>query len=182
MKGRGGDVSMAAVARAAGVSRQAVYLHFAGRSELFLALIEHADEQRGLDREVEQMIAAGSGAEALERVVTFQARTHPQIWPLARLIDAARRQDPAAEAAWRNRAADRLSGCQALVDRLADEGTLRPGLDRTVAADVLWTMTSLRTWEDLVVTRGWSAAQYRQRLTEALRSVLLRPPRRRPAR
>jgi AcrR family transcriptional regulator len=176
MKGRGGDVTMAAVARAARVSRQAVYLHFASRSELFLALIEYADEQRGLQAEIAHVAGAPSARLALDRMAALQTRTNPQVWPLARLVDAARRQDPAAEEAWQQRAAHRLAGCRALVDRLAQEKALRPGLAPDVAADLLWTMTSLRTWEDLVVTRRWTAAEYERRMTDGLRAALLRPP------
>lgn len=173
VKGRGRDVSMVSIAKAARVSRQAVYLHFANRSELFLAVAEYADEQRGLHEQIEHVVAAGSGVESLERLVAVQARSNPQIWPLARLIDAARRQDPDAEAAWRNRLEQRLEGCRRLVDRLAREGGLRADLTVDVAADLLWTMTSLHSWEALVVGRGWTADQYEQRLTEALRVMLL---------
>ena len=47
MKRKGADVSMATIARAARVSRQAMYLHFADRADLILALVRHADEKRG---------------------------------------------------------------------------------------------------------------------------------------
>jgi hypothetical protein len=45
---------------------------------------------------------------------------------------------------------------------------LRPGLAVDVAADLIWTMLSLRVWEDLVVGRGWSAERYRQEVGGAL--------------
>jgi hypothetical protein len=60
------------------------------------------------------------------------------------------------------------------VARLEDEDALRPGLDAAVAADLLWTLTSLQTWEELVVIRRWTAKQYEQRLTELLIRVLVR--------
>ena len=59
-----------------------------------------------------------------------------------------------------------------MVDRLAGEGTLRPRLDRDVAADLLWTLTSLRMWEDLVLQRKWSAREYERRLGEVLLTTL----------
>lgn len=175
VKGRGRDVSMASIARAARVSRQALYLHFANRTELFLAVATYADEQRGLREGIAYVAAARSGVESLERLIALQADTNPKIWPLARLMDAARRQDQDAEAAWRDRLAQRLEGCRVLVSRLAAEGLLRGGLTTEVAADLLWTMTSLRTWEDLVVIRGWTAHQYARHLTAALRVMLLPP-------
>jgi hypothetical protein len=34
-----------------------------------------------------------------------------------------------------------------------------------VAADLLWSLTSLRRWEDLVLERAWSAKQYERYVT-----------------
>ena len=48
LKRSGGEVSMAEIAKEAGVSRQAVYLHFADRVSLFVALVKYVDEKRGL--------------------------------------------------------------------------------------------------------------------------------------
>jgi len=45
------------------------------------------------------------------------------------------------------------------------EGSLRPELDPSIAADLLWTMTSLRMWEDLILERGWSPEQYQVYVT-----------------
>jgi len=44
VKRRGAAVTLAEVARAARVSRQALYLHFADRAELLLALVRYADD------------------------------------------------------------------------------------------------------------------------------------------
>ena len=45
---QGASLTMAEVAAQAGVSRQAVYLHFADRTALLTALVRHVDEERGL--------------------------------------------------------------------------------------------------------------------------------------
>jgi hypothetical protein len=84
-----------------------------------------------------------------------------------------RREDKAAERSWQDRLAHRLGGCRAIVARLKDEGALRPGLSAEVAADLLWTLTSLQTWEDLVLLRGWTAAQYEERVASLLTDVLV---------
>ena len=97
---------------------------------------------------------------------------NPAVWPLARAFDSVRRQDDAAERSWQERLAHRLDGCRAIVGQLAREGSLRPDLGRDVAADLLWTLSSLRTWEDLVLLRGWSAEQYEQRLGDLMLRVV----------
>ena len=173
---RGADVTLGEVARAARVSRQALYLHFADRAALFVALVRYADEQRGLPAAIRRLEQAPSGIAALRAMVAMQARMNPSVWPLARLLDAVRRQDEAAEQAWSDRLANRLKGCQAIVARLADDGALRPDLDATVAGDLLWSMTSLRMWEDLVLVQQWTAKQYQARVTDLLLRALVAPP------
>jgi AcrR family transcriptional regulator len=173
---RGGDnVTMATVARAARVSRQALYLHFADRAALLLAAVRYADERRGLPAVIRRIQEAPTGVAALKEMAAAQAQMNPGIWPLARALDSVRRNDKAAEQSWQDRLGTRLEGCRAIVARLAEEGVLRPGVDPGVAADLLWTLTSLRAWEDLVLLRGWTAAQYQDRLTDLLQHVLVSP-------
>lgn len=168
---------MAEIAKAAKVSRQAVYLHFADRAELMVAMARHLDQSRGIDAEVQKIQAAATGVEAMRMMVSLQARMNPGVWAVASAADAVRRTDPDAEHAWRDRLEHRLAGCRAIVGRLRKEGTLRPGLDQQAAADILWTITSLRTWEDLVLTRGWSPKQYEKHVGELLATMLVRPAR-----
>jgi AcrR family transcriptional regulator len=168
----GADVTLAEIARAARVSRQALYLHFADRAALFLALVRHVDEQRGLTAAIQRVMKAPTGIAALQEAVAMQAGVNPQLWPLARAFESVRRQDEAAERSWQDRLENRLRGCRTLVARLAREGSLRRELDPAVAADLLWTLTSLRAWEDLVLQRGWSAEQYEKHLGAALLTLL----------
>jgi AcrR family transcriptional regulator len=175
-------VTMADIAAAAKISRQAVYLHFADRADLLVALVRHADQQRNLAQEIQKITDAPSGAAALREMAALQARMNPGIWAAARAVDAVRRLDPAAERSWQDRLEHRLAGARQIVARLQAENNLRPNLDPAAAADLLWSITSLRMWEDLVLQRGWSAAQYEARITELLsisltrKSGKMRPP------
>jgi hypothetical protein len=49
---------------------------------------------------------------------------------------------------------------------------MRRRLDPSIAADLLWTMTSLRMWEDLVLEREWSPEQYQRYVTKVLIGAL----------
>ena len=171
----GADVTMAEIARASRLSRQAVYLHFVDRADLLVALVRHADEKRGLWNEVRKIAEAPTAVAALREMASLQARMNPGIWAVARALDAVRRLDEPAERSWQDRLESRLSGCREIVARLKREGVLRRGLDPGAAADLIWTVTSLRTWEDLVLQRGWTARQYKQRVTEMLLAVLTDP-------
>jgi AcrR family transcriptional regulator len=168
-------VTLAQIAKAAKVSRQAIYLHFADRAALMVALARHVDEKRGLAEDIRGIVEAPTGAAAVAEMVAAQARTNLAVWPVARAVDAVRRTDDAAEQSWQDRMNDRLRGCRAIVARLEAEGNLRAGLDREAAADLLWSLTSLRTWEDLVLQRKWPAARYQERITQVLLEALTRP-------
>jgi len=173
---RKGDaaVTMAQIARAARVSRQAVYLHFADRAALMVALARHVNERLGLPAEIRTIMNAASGVDMLTATAELQARRNPAVWAVARALDAVRRTDAAAERAWQDRLQSRLLGARAIVARLQSEKNLKEGLDPADAADLLWTMTSLRTWEDLVLSRGWSAQHYQKQMERLLLETLTR--------
>ena len=154
------SVSMADIAQAARLSRQAVYLHFADRADLMVALARYVDEQRGLAREIRKITGAPDGRTALREAVSLQARMNPGLWAVARALDSVRRTDPDAERAWQDRLASRMEGALQIVAHLARDGQLRPGLNPKAAAALLWSTLSLHTWEDLVLDLGWSAEHY----------------------
>lgn len=170
-----GPISMGAIAKAAGLSRQALYLIFADKGDLFIALARYVDGQRGLVQELAKIRDAPTAVEALAAMVNLQATLNPGLKPLADAFELLRRQDPAVEQAWQDRLDHRLAGARAMVARLVAEGRLRPGLDEDTAADLIWTLTSLRTWDDLVVRRGWTADQYRERLSALLMAAVVGP-------
>ena len=168
----GAAVTMAEIAKAAKLSRQALYLHFQDRADLLMAVVSYVDEQRGLTEHLQKVFDAPTGVAALREAVKVQARLNPSVWPIARALDAVRRTDEAAERAWQDRLARRLDGCRRIVARMRADRTLRKDLSAESAADLLWTMTSLRTWEDLVLSRGWSADNYERLLTATLLAAL----------
>lgn len=171
-----GRVSMGAIAKAAGLSRQALYLIFADKTDLFVALARYVDEQRGLDQEVAKIQAAPTGVDALLAMVDLQTRANPALKSIGNAFEALRHEDPAAEKAWQDRLDHRLQGARAIVARIAEEGRLRPGLNEADAADLAWTLTSLRMWDDLVTQRGWSAEAYREQVGQLLVFAIAGPP------
>jgi AcrR family transcriptional regulator len=174
LEGAVGPISMSAIAKAAGLSRQALYLLFEDRADLFISLVRHVDERRGLAEELANIAKAPTGVDAMMMAVDLQARANPSLKPLVDAVELLRRQDPAMERAWQDRLANRLSGARSIVRRMSAEGTLRPHLDEATAADLLWSITSLRMWDDLVAQRGWTADQYRERVGGLLLKALAR--------
>src|SRR4051812_20776978 len=99
----GADPTMAEVAAQAGVSRQAVYLHFQDRGALLLASIRHADEARGLDAKLAAIAKAPSARAAVAAMVALGASDNPGLWQVERVFDGLRQSDAAAEALWQER-------------------------------------------------------------------------------
>jgi AcrR family transcriptional regulator len=171
---RGQGVRIGDIARAAGVSRQAVYLHFGSRTALLVATARFADSSRRLRERVAPFQAAASAVEALERFVEFWGNYLPEIYGLARALLAAHDTDEAAAAAWNDRMADVREGCQMVIERLAQEGILAPGWTAEEATDIMWAMLSVAGWESLTIERGWTTSQYVSQMQMLLKGAFVR--------
>src|SRR5690242_13342874 len=90
-------LSMASVAERAGVSRRAVYLHFASRGELVGALFEYVAESEGLQATVQTVRLAPDAATALDNWARLEATYHARILGVARALEHVGREDPDAE-------------------------------------------------------------------------------------
>ena len=167
--------SMSAVARAAGISRQALYLHFPERSSLLLALVEHVDEREDLQEGLAVMAAAPDGRHELRAWVEMQAWRNPRVAPLARALDHARHDDPSAAAAWRDRTGNRMRGAEAIVRRLRDEGAVHPSWSATEAAALVWELASFHVWDDLVNEAGLRPERYVEVVLGAALAALAAP-------
>jgi AcrR family transcriptional regulator len=170
------SLTMAAVAERAGVSRRAVYLHFASRTELLTELFGYVSEQEGLASSLEPVWKAPDAAAALDEWAGHLARFHPRILAVARAIQRVRRFDPDAAQHWELVMADQQACCQRLAERLASEHRLSPPWTVKTAADMLWALMSFDLLEELLVDRGWSQRRYRTHLAALLRSTFLRDP------
>lgn len=169
----GAPVPMAQVAALAGVSRQALYLHFTDRTTLFLEVSRVVDTSLRTAARQRRVDDAPTARAALREAVALQAWLKPRLKGVATALDVLRRHDPAADAAWKEREHARLQRCEQVVHRLRAEGDLAPGWDVSSAARCFWAVTSQRVWDDLAMDQGWSAARYRKHLTALLEASLL---------
>ena len=156
--GRG--VRMGDIAKAAGISRQAVYLHFSSRADLLVAATQYLDEVLEIDRRLAPSRAATSGVERLALYIDCWGNYIPEIYGVAKALLLAQDTDEAAAAAWKDRMLAMRDGCRAAIDALHSDGMLAQGWTRKNATDVLWTMLLVPTWENLTGECGWSTQQY----------------------
>ena len=168
-------VSMESVATAAGVSRQAVYLHFASKSELLVALAAYADEHAGTEELLAPVREAKTPIEALEAGIAAYAAIEPRIYGPASAIYEARRSDEAAEAAWQDRMAIRHGNIRRGIEWVEHEGLLAPALTVAEATDLVWALLSLHTYENLVIERGWPMERFVGHMQRIVKQAVLRP-------
>jgi len=169
--GRG--VRMSDIAAQAGISRQAVYLHFATRSELLIAATHHLDRLKGADARLEPSRLAASGIERLDAYIAAWGQYIPEIYGVARALLAMKDTDDAAATAWDDRMQAMRQGCDAAIFALDRDGKLSADHAPDEATDILWTMLSVRNWEQLTMECGWSQARYINTLKCVARRVLV---------
>lgn len=172
--GGGEAVRMSDIAKAAGISRQAVYLHFPTRAALLIAATHHLDRIKDSEARLAASRAATSGRARLEAFIEAWATYIPEIYGMAKAFLALEHKDAAAAEAWGQRMQDMWEGCEAAVQALARDGDLAEGFTEAEASDLLWTLLSVRNWELLTKTRGWSQARYLEVLQESARRLLVK--------
>lgn len=165
-------VRMEDIASKAGVSRQSAYLHFHSKTGLLLALVAHVDSQRDVNELVDRLWSESDALAALDAVAELAARTNPEVHRIGIALDTARRWDEAFEAAWQDRMNLRLRRYRRLVRWLQRESYLGSGWTIADATSFIWSMTSIETYDQLVVERRMSLSRYAQVLRVSLRAAL----------
>lgn len=170
---RGFDVGMGEIARRAGISRQAVYLHFANKTDLLQQLTTWVEEQADLGTLLAPVHDAPDGEAALQALVYAGAVFEPQIHALARATEQVRERDPEVQAITADRMARRLAGMTEVVARVEAEGRLRPGWDVDTAAAFVWMTTAPTSYHALVVDLGWTVDAWAEATFQLLRDALI---------
>ena len=143
---QGHGVRMSDIAKQAGISRQAVYLHFPTRSELLIATTRYLDDIKGVDERLALSRESANGVDRLDAFIDAWGNYIPEIHGIAKALLAMKDTDQAADLAWN---------------------------DRMQAADILWTLLSVRNWEQLTRECGLSQAQYIDTLKRIAHRTLL---------
>lgn len=157
---KGEGVRMADIAKKAGISRQALYLHFTRRSELLIATTRYIDEVKDSDARLEPSRTAKTGTERLDAFIDAWGNYIPEVYGVAKALLAMKDTDDAAALAWNDRMQAMRHGCEAAIRALDRDGTLSSDHTPKQATDILWTMLSVRNWEQLTIECGWTKKKY----------------------
>ncbi len=155
-----GGVRMADVAKRAGITRQALYLHFPTRADLLIGTTHYIDRVKDIDGRLTTSREAANGRDRLDAYIEAWGGYIPEIYGVARALMAMEASDAEAAQAWADRMNAVREGCQAAVKTIAQDGVLKEGLTPNSATDLLAMLLSVRNWEYLRQERGWSQKRY----------------------
>ena len=174
---RGKDVRMTDIAKRAGVSRQAVYLHFPTRTDLLVATPLYIDEVKNVDERLAASRAAETGIDRLDAFIEAWGGYIQEIHGVAKALMMISDTDEAAKRAWDGRLQAIREGCRAVIDALHADGMLSPRHSMDEATDIVSALLSVQVWEHFTLTCGWSQAFYVEKTKELARqSVVCESP------
>ena len=164
---------MSDIAKAVGISRQALYLHYPTRAELLIATTEHIDTVKKVNQRLELSRTAGSGIERLHFFIKAWGGYIPEIHGISVALRNMRKNDKAAAEAWDDRMQAVRHGCQAAVVAIAKDGKLKFDLSEQIATDILWTLLTIENWEKLVIDCAWPQSTYEEKMIELAEIAIL---------
>lgn len=165
-------VALETVARRAGVSRQAIYLHFDSKATLLDAL-HHRVFELDVEPELRKVWACSDARSGLDAFVAATAAVAPKILGLFVAADTAARVEEVASETFQPPRQARRADCLRMARWLTDEGQLAEGVSTAQAGDVLYALASVQCYENLVVHCGWAPRRWSTWLRGSLRTLLL---------
>jgi AcrR family transcriptional regulator len=161
---------LGAVAKKAGVSRQAIYLHFQSKADLLTALHMHIFATEVVPvLERHPITGETTGLDVLDATIAVDAEVAARVWRVHEALTMARRQHPEVEETLRPRENERYGDLLSLGRRLERDGALPPDVPVGLFADMLWGLLNIGTYKNLVIERSWSLDQYRRWVRDTIR-------------
>jgi AcrR family transcriptional regulator len=161
-------VTMGEIAKAAGVSRQLMYFHFANRAGLLVAMTRRQDTRSGF-RERAWATRELEPVAALEALVRSWLEYLPEILPVTYALEAAALTGDDGADAWHDRMGELREAFRFAAGRLE----LAPGWTADGAADWVWARAQPSNWRHLVDERGWAPDEFIERTTTSILAELL---------
>lgn len=156
---QGAAVSLAAIAKEVGITRQSIYVHFGSRAGLLLALVRRADVRYSIWKDFETACSEPVASDRLGAVLAAWLAFVPKIHPVATDLIRLRATDKDCAAAWKDRMDELYRFFLKVTTSFAKEGVLASGWDNESAADFLWSAVSVQAWDLLVSDRSRTPEQ-----------------------
>lgn len=159
--------TMETIAADAGVAVQTVYFTFRTKAALLLAAVtvaggEPDEPESPVDRTwFADVMAATSGVRRLALIVELGNEIYRRVAPLMSAVHAAAAVDPGVDLAWREVAARRRDGMRQAIDAFTRRDELRPGLDPSLALDLMFGAHRVETYLAFTKDCGWPMERYK---------------------
>jgi len=169
-------MTVAEVAKRAGVSPQTIYATFSSKAGIIMAAIEdrvcsnerNVDAIKQLSNATDPVLILQSAATLIRNIYEGNAPTFTAVYGAAVV------SSQLAELERELSDLRREKQCP-MVDHLFDSGKLLPHLDKEHARDLLWALSGRELYHLLVIRRGWTPDQYEKQLAALLITSLVRP-------
>lgn len=173
-----GRTTIAAIAHAAGVSKESVYKGFGGKPGLVRAIYEQsllgAGGPPAEERSDRAQATATDPHELMEQFGRFVTEISPLGSPVYLLIrDAAASGDQDMAGLLRDVDEERYRRMLHNAHQVLGRGFLRPGLTAEEVADVFFMSTSAELYESMVLKRGWTVERFGRLVARTLAANLL---------
>ena len=169
-------MTVAEVAKNAGVSPQSVYALFSSKAGIILAAIEdrvlndehNADVLKLLENVTDPVLALHNAAKLTRNIYEGTAPTFASVY-------GAHMVSPQLAELGQQIADLRLKKQAPFVKKLVATGKLLPHLDEEAVRDILWALSGREIYYLLVIRRGWNLDRYEKQLAFMLISSLVHP-------
>lgn len=169
-------MTVAEVAKHAGVSPQTIYATFSSKAGIIMAAIEDrvCNNERNMDA-IKRLSSATDPVRILQGAATLIRNIYESNTPTLSAVYGAAVVSSQLADLEKELSDLRREKQRPVVDHLFDSGKLLPNLDRERARDILWALSSRELYHLLVVRRGWTPDQYEKQLAALLITSLVRP-------
>jgi AcrR family transcriptional regulator len=169
------------IATAAGVGRATIFASVGGKAAILKAAYDIAivgdDEPVPLPQRPWAIAVRNEPdpARMIDGYAAMIAEVSGRVAPIYEAMRGAATADPEAKALWDTMRKERRGGAAGFVGFVVARDALRAGVDRRMAADVVWALIDPGLYHLLVVEMGWTPAQFQTWLAETVKAQLLGP-------
>ena len=169
-------MTVAEVAKRAGVSPQTVYAIFSSKAGIIMAAIEDRvlKDERNIDA-IKQMHNTTDPTQILRSAAKIIRNVYEGNAPTFTAVYGACMVSPRLAELEKELNDLRREKQAPLVESLVASGEMLPHLDRDDVRDLLWALSGREMYYLLVVRRGWSPDRYEEQLASLLITSLVRP-------